>query len=362
MGQSWGGVSRYFVELMTGIQRSGHSLVLPWIIHRNEFLKTSLFRENSFKLPFVHQTLVSLGSRFNSHQFEQLLESDPPDVIHETYYSKNPNIFGRIPVVTTVHDFIAEKNSRRDLPESPESERKAQSIRNASGIICVSRATLEELEHRFPETVGRAAVVPHGVSPFFLEEQDLDKEINNRPYILYVGHRTGHKNFFTLLEAFGQSSKVHSDFDLVLFGGGAISPGERATMEKYGIPAQRVLQVSGDDITLKQLYSNAVAFVFPSLYEGFGLPILEAGATGCPIVASDIPIMKEVTGEHAVFFDPLQRENLIQKLEGLLYDETALKDLGTRARKNAEKYTWDATVEKTVDLYAHVLSEDWPAK
>lgn len=358
LGQNLGGVSRYFVELMSGIEAAGHALVLPHLLHRNEFLARSTLRNRKFKLRFPHPTLVSLASRYNEYQFEKSLHLSGPDLIHETYYPTTPGARRGIPVITTIHDLIAENNTGSDRRDRLETEPKANSIRRASAVICVSETTKIGVEEVFPEARDKTVVIPLGVSPRFFVNDRVARDAQTEPFILYVGQRSGHKNFLALLRAYGSSTRVRSDFRLVLFGGGKLNSHELQMLGHHRIPPKKLLLISGDDEKLRGLYATAAAFVFPSLAEGFGLPLIEAGASGCAIFASDIPVMREVTGGEAIFFDPSDPGDLMAKLETYLPNQKLLRNLGERAQLNAGKFTWDQTVSKTVKAYENLLGRE----
>ncbi len=170
-----------------------------------------------------------------------------------------------------------------------------------------------------------------------------------------------HLGFSTLLHntvhhqsSFYNSKHLCHDFDIVAFGGGKFTPDELKNIQTLGVNHQKVRHVGGDDHLLGQYYQYASAFIYPSLYEGFGIPPLEAMAHGCPVISSHTSSMPEVIGQAAEFFDPRQTESMCLAIENVVYSETrssALRQLGA-GRLNA--FSWKKCTEKTLAVYRSV--------
>ncbi|WPJ97375.1 glycosyltransferase family 1 protein [Coraliomargarita algicola] len=167
-------------------------------------------------------------------------------------------------------------------------------------------------------------------------------------YWLYVGNRGfDYKNFDIVLQAL-QIQQEETEAHLVCFGGGILTDKEVARFEELKLSA-KVHQISGNDELLSTYYANAHCLVYPSKYEGFGLPPLEAMATGCPVIASNAPPMPEIIGNAGLYFNPESPQELASIIQTLdRHTRESLIDLGVQ---HVAKYTWELSSEQTVAFY-----------
>jgi glycosyltransferase involved in cell wall biosynthesis len=179
---------------------------------------------------------------------------------------------------------------------------------------------------------------------------------SSRPYFLYVGLRQGYKNFAGLLRSIASSSRLKSSFDVIAFGGNPFTSDEQALLTELQFAPEQIKQISGDDLTLTQLYQQASAFVYPSLYEGFGLPPLEAMLHYCPVVSSHASAMPEVLGDAAEFFDPNQIDSIAQALERVAFSNDRRQELITKGVERLKAFTWQACAERHLSLYQSVAA------
>jgi glycosyltransferase involved in cell wall biosynthesis len=177
----------------------------------------------------------------------------------------------------------------------------------------------------------------------------------NEPYLLFVGLRSGYKNFEGFVEAFAVSKKLKDRFHVVCFGGGAFSTTEKDNFKELGVE-KYVHQVSGNDKMLVNYYRNATAFVCPSLYEGFGIPILEAMGLSCPVVCASTSSIPEVAGDAAVYFDPNDISSIQSVLENTLFNKDLLTDLKKRGLQREANFSWDICADETLSLYRSLLN------
>jgi glycosyltransferase involved in cell wall biosynthesis len=264
------------------------------------------------------------------------------------------------PVVLTIHDVIPLR-----LPHFFSFRQRllyrtslSLALRAATVVICVSEATCSDLKSIYQIDASRFVVIREGVGegfhPCSREETDRMRKVRALPerYILYAGSNKPHKNLPVLMQAY---ARLRTAPPLVV--AGSVDPrfdAERREAERLRLGARvRFLGAVKED-ELPALYSGAEAFVFPSLYEGFGLPPLEAMACGAPVACSDIPSLREIAGNAALFFDPRDCESLAFALESLLTDKTLREDLRIRGRQRASKMTWDITAKKTLEVYRSV--------
>ena len=181
--------------------------------------------------------------------------------------------------------------------------------------------------------------------------EQSEQKIFDFSYILYVGDRYGYKNFARFLQAYGNSQILKKDFKVVCFGGYPMLPEELKEAEKIGILPNSLLYFSGDDSLLTKLYQGAAVFVYPSLYEGFGIPPLEAMSLGCPVVCSNTSSIPEVVGEAAEFFDPNNVQNITNALETVLYSNERTKKLSILGKERAKLFSWQKCAEQTKKVY-----------
>ncbi len=222
-------------------------------------------------------------------------------------------------------------------------------IRKVRAVITVSQFSKERIVQLTGVEPGKVHVVLNGVDPRFrpvdpdrVRQTTTDLGLNH-PYILFVGSIEPRKNLKTLLEAWRLSR-----FDGVTLAVAGASSHVFQRSQFDSLPAGVRLLGRIEDDLLPALYSGAAGFVYPSIYEGFGLPPLEALACGCPVAVSDIPVLREVCGKTAVYFDPLSPEDLSGQLEWLLQlDDTQRDSLAEQGSKRATQYSWETAASQT---------------
>jgi glycosyltransferase involved in cell wall biosynthesis len=276
------------------------------------------------------------------------------DIFHETYYSRIDCCPRSAKRVLTVHDMIHEKFSEMFPKQDKTHKIKASSIKRADHIICVSEATRKDLIEFLGVPSEKTSVVYHGYSLTTDHTVPIPAKIN-RPYILYVGHRAGYKNFFALLRAYSLSCRLKNDFSIVCFGGENTINTEIAMAISLNISQDKILYLSGSNDILAGLYSSASLFVCPSLYEGFGITTLEAMAFGCPVACSNAGSLPEVVGDAAQLFDPANDEEICTAIEQVVYSPDRNKMLIDQGYQRIKRFSWDKCASDTLDVYYHVL-------
>lgn len=186
--------------------------------------------------------------------------------------------------------------------------------------------------------------VGNGVGPAF--SPDGPKYEPGYPYLLYVGSRKPHKNLLRLLEAFARSG-ARKDVRLVV--SGAADAQIMEPINRLDLASDIVFRELADDVPLSAAYRGAVAFLFPSLYEGFGLPPLEAAACGTPVLTSNVCSLPEVMGDAAILADPLQVEAIAVGIRRLVYDPALRSQLRQKGLERAAQFTWEKTANLTSD-------------
>lgn len=272
-------------------------------------------------------------------------------------YIVPPHISGR--VITTVHDMtwlrFPETMDRRNYRRLQNG--MSQSIARSSRILTLSRFSKEEIVSLLGVPEERVSIVPcapslsETVGDFTLcaEKFQLTK-----PYLLYVGTIEPRKNLVRLLRAYSLLKREQGiEHQLVLAGGRGWEAEDIYRMAEELPDVVLTGYVSAEE--KNALYQNADAFIFPSLYEGFGIPPLEAMALGCPVVCSNAASLPEVVGEAARLIDPLDEKDIAQGIWDVLSDRAYASRLISEGYRQSEKYTWDASAEKLAEICAAVL-------
>jgi glycosyltransferase involved in cell wall biosynthesis len=264
------------------------------------------------------------------------------------------------PVVVVVQDLFGFDRSH-GLPASALGERVTLplAVRRAAGFVCPSVATRDALERLYPETRRRTTVIPLGVTPQFLNAEASDVARRHgvqRPFVLTVATLEPRKNLARLVEAFAAVSAAREGgYELVLAGARGWSSSELdAVVGRHREVVQPIGFVS--DSELPGLYAEATAFAFPSLEEGFGLPVLEAMAAGTAVLSSDRSSLPEVAGDAALLVDPTNTSAIAAGLERLLGEPALREDLARRGRERAAAFTWERTARATLDYLRSVTS------
>jgi len=301
----------------------------------------------------------------------------PVDVFHTSDWVHPPQRHGA--TVATVHDVGALVHPDWYAPDVVEVHRRKNeaAARKATAIITGSEFTRDEFVRLHGIGRNRVHVVPYGVSSFF---RPVDPERARatatshglaRPFLLYVGTRERRKNLLGLMEIFARVSQRRPDVRLALVGmrpwaeasevhGAGHWSGQEveARMQKLGI-AGRVSVLGHVPLPkLRDLYSAADAFVFPSYYEGFGLPALEAMACGLPVVASSRSAIREVVGDAGLLVDPDEHRAFADAILRLLDEPTERETLRGRGRERAARFTWESTARGTMGVYREAVGRE----
>lgn len=260
--------------------------------------------------------------------------------------------------MVTVYDMIHELFKENFPPNDPTTNIKRIAVDRADHVICISQSTRRDLINLFGTPEEKVSCIHLGFEQFPPNENaQTSNPAGDRPYLLYVGGRYGYKNFARFLHGVAASGDLKRDFDVVTFGGGRFSAAQRALIKHLGFRDSQVRQVSGDDSLLGICYKQARAFVYPPLYEGFGLPPLEAMAHNCPVISSNTSSMPEVIGEAAEFFDPNDTEDMTRAIQSVVYSDERVNQLTALGRERLKKFSWRRCGEETLAVYENLLQQ-----
>ena len=349
--QKYGGISRYIFELSKNLNSSGQDTKILAPLHINSYIKnnSNVFGRYIGKYPKytgkLFKNLSFMASRLylNKPMTEKF-------VLHETYYSAISVAPVNFPKIITVHDMIHELYPDNFSVDDRTTEIKRKAVERANHVICISECTKKDLIHFFGVPENKISVVYHGASCLQGSEQVKVSD----PFLLYVGQREGYKNFEILLRAYASSLFLKRNFKIIAFGGGDFTSSERQLMASLNITIASILHISGNDGVLKSLYQQAVALIYPSLYEGFGFPPLEAMMYNCPAIAANASCIPEITGDAALLFNPYSPDDLVEKIERVL-DSDIRNQCIEKGVARHKKFTWEDCAKKTLRVYESVL-------
>jgi glycosyltransferase involved in cell wall biosynthesis len=276
--------------------------------------------------------------------------SQGPSLFHSYYYTRSP--VRDWPELQVVHDLISERFSPRD----PFCAQKRTCIESATHLLAVSENTKRDLSEFYGIAPHKIDVVPQAIDAAYFAQsvapqalrQTLDKYRLDRPYFLQVGGRMHHKNFARALEAFALA-RLGGDY-LLVCAGEWLSPEEQALIAKLNLRDSIRHAHWPVESELRNLYRQAKGLIYPSLYEGFGIPPLEAMASGIPVAASRVASIPEVCGEAAAYFDPTDPADIARAWTSLTDRETA-RALVARGPSRLRLFDWDRVAEATLDIY-----------
>lgn len=347
--QRGGGVSLHWYEILRRISRDKYK----FLAHEYPGAEQNIFRGKMT----LEKHQISSGSHLPlavSRYLPYPVIKGRKSLCLSSYYRVPTD--KRQPSVVTVHDFTYEK-FRGGLPLLIHSIQKRGAISAADGIVCVSENTKRDLLEYYPGIPEeRIRVIYHGVSdayrPLGQAGRDvLDSRLANIPYVLFVGGRHSYKNFKVAVE----SVSLLSDFWLVSAGGGAFSQEEQELVDKY-IPNRYLHLPSVQDEVLNGLYNFAQAFLYPSAYEGFGLPLLEAMAAGCPVIAANRSSIPEVCGDAAILVDEITPEVIAEQISGLCVSSFR-DEIVARGFERVTLFSWEKCYAETLSFYKSIMDK-----
>ena len=343
-----GGMSRYFAELIREYS-SGEAGVEPstpyrWVVNEHlAHLNPQRFRI-ARRGPLRRQKVRRVANGGIA------LGSPRPDIVHHTFYDPRwlkPTDAKR---VTTVVDMVPEL-----FPEYAAGMHRSKRdyVASSEAVLCISETTKADLLRLYGDP-GVPVEVTHLAAGEELADPRPRLPATPWPYLLFLGNRGWYKNFELALKAFARVATQHRDLHLLCVGGPPLQDDEATAIRERGL-AQRVHHTWLSDDDLPAAYQHAEAFLFPSRYEGFGLPVVEAFTAGCPAVVSDIECFREVAADGAVFVGPDDVEATAEAVSRLLVDADHRRRTVELGRAVAARYSWQLTAKRTAEVYRAIL-------
>ena len=358
--QKYGGISRYFYELYKELNEEKFPNItaeISLLTTENHYLKNGSFGNIiSPKISYYNKHTKKLFNYFNYLHSLYTLKLENYDIFHPTYYNKYflDNI-GEKPFILTIYDMIHERFSD-DFFNGDDSTiaNKELLAKKADKIIAISESTKKDIIECYNISSDKIKVIYLGSS---LKPNNNKKiRLINKDYILYVGNRKKYKNFNLFLKSVSNILKKDKNISLFCAGGGSFDDNEIKLINSLNLE-NLVYQKNVNEDELSSLYNNAKAFVFPSLYEGFGIPVLEAFSMGCPVVLSNTSSLPEVGGDAAVYFNPENKEDMENKIDKVINDDNLRTEMREKGYKQLTKFSWSNTATETLKLYRSVINK-----
>lgn len=349
--QKSGGISVVWYEilqrLLTDPEFDLHIIDLPNqnIFRKNLIISSEVLYENNLSgYPLNVQRYLNPKTEGNG-------------IFHSSYYrtSSSKDVVN----ITTVHDFTYEY-FRTGIPRIIHHFQKSRAIKNSKKIICVSHNTKTDLLKFFPSIHQQdVRVIYNGVDSVYRSIEKSETQLQNicpfssKEYLLYVGDRkSSYKNFILVVKACKLANRP-----LVIVGGGSLSEMENQfLLNALGETKFKILLGLNNE-QLNLIYNHALCLLYPSLYEGFGIPILEAQRAGCPVISTNKSSLPEVAGQGAILLEMVNEFKIADAVKLLESGSEFTTNLIQEGYQNAERFSWDKCYQETKQLYKEVYEE-----
>lgn len=349
------GIGRYYESILKELDKKDIKIytAIPKRLAR-EFEK-NFHNMNNIKPIFVNYEKFSVKGFFNHSFILKSLEK-----VVDIFFFPHLNLPYYIPnnTIITIHDLrpFTQYWDRSIIKLNVFKFFLYRSLKYSKKIICISKTVESELYSFSQKSVNKTHVIYEYVNDKFLNSEKKDKRIINKPYMLFVGNRKKHKNIGLLIKAFsdlknliphnlviaGSKESIHDEVDIL--------------KEKLHLKDRIIELINPDDDTLINLYTNADLFVFPSLFEGFGLPPLESVASGCPAVVSDIPIFKEIFGNSSLYFNPYNKDDLSNVMLNILNNIDIKNNLINMQKERLKFFNKEKIVNQYISVFNEIIN------
>lgn len=353
--QKYGGITKYFCELIKNLP-AGNEYELSVIFSENQHLKDEYqyFKKVHLPIPKKESRIGKFLKRhfynINKNYSKKIIFKNRYDLFHPTYY--DPYFLDNLkkPYIITVHDLI-EFKFQEQYKRNSRIPQMTKVIQNAARIISISENTKKDLIEILKINPEKIDVIHHGFNKAssFIKKPNIFGR-----YILFVGVRKGYKNFITLAKAFSILRINDKDLKLICVGE-PFNKKERDELQNLKI-LENTIALGVDESTLNHLYNYALAFVYPTLYEGFGMPILEAFANNCPVCLSNTSSLPEVAGNGGIYFEPNDINSISMAISKVIYNSELSQQMAFKGKIRLNNFSWKKCAEETIKSYAKAIS------
>ncbi len=328
--QKYGGISNYWLQLIKYLNSQYFEFEL--ITPKNLNINRSILKESRLRDELVPSTF----SRFLP------IRGLSDKVLHSSYYrlpSQNS-----VPLITTLYDFVSE-NQLKNFSSKIHNFQKKKALIRSEAIICISNSTKLQLQEKYTFDENKLFVTQLGVDQKIFFYDPIDTENNFENNLLFVGNRSGYKRFDLAVE----SMKDILDLKLSIVGP-PLNKNEKKYLSDNLSERWNYLGFLSES-SLRKAYSNSFAFIFPSNEEGFGLPILEAMSSGCPVICANKSSFPEIGGNAVLYCSEQNSEEYSTQIKKLMNDENLRFELRERGFQRSKYFSWKNTFDKTIDIY-----------
>ena len=338
--QLYGGASKYFVMMISHLPKGTWETTSLWSI--NEYAReTGLVHTITRKFKGEDSVLERINRIYTKYKIGQ----GHYDVLHQTdfdnYFYKE---LADKPLVVTYHD----SNLSTIDPHPQIVKRQKKALRRADAIVVVSQNTKKDLLNLFDVDEKKVHVIYHGIDIPDMQRVAKERIIKDE-YFLYVGRRSAYKNFKRFVTAFALFHKIHKKVKLVC-------TSQDFTEEEHFLFSSlhiedSLVAVKATEEQMIRLYRDAISLVFPSLYEGFGMPILEAWSCRCPVILANASCFPEIAKNAAIYFDPYSEKEMSQKMLEVYENNTLRSNLVSLGRDRVLDFSWEKCAEEHLQVY-----------
>lgn len=352
--QKYGGITKYFCELIQHLGENAQ-FELSLLFSENQHLKDNynFFKKKYVPLTYKSSRLTGYAKEYiyklNEYHSEQVLKKNDYNLFHPTFYDNYFFKHLKKPFIITVHDLI-EFKYKDQYKKYSRVDDMSNIIKKADRIIAISNNTKRDIIDILNIRPEKVDVIYHG----YKRPNSIALPNQYGRYILFVGARTGYKNFANLAKAFSQIKEKDKDLKLICTGQPFLKD-ELKFLKDIGI-LSNVLHLSVNEQHLNTLYSHALCFVYPSKYEGFGMPVLEAFANNCPVCLSNSSSLPEVAADAAIYFDPENIESITTAIKKAIYDEQFMSAMIEKGKKRLDYFSWQKCADQTFLSYKKLIA------
>jgi len=355
-----------FVRSLATLNTAEHYTLYPffWFCHPPEYRQAFKPQRRNFRVHDVNRSFEQLTRRWSGQSFSPRELLGPIDLLHSPGYTA-PYVPG-IRLCVTIHDmsFLTHPHLHTEENRKFCTVQSLRAARLADAILCDSQATADDVRRYLHVPLDRLFVVPGAAGPEFRRLNDTQAVASalwrlgiRENFLLFVGTVEPRKNLAALIEAFARLKQGSKRPEWLVIAGGTGWKNEAIYERVRQLDLQDEVRflgyVSVEDLVV--LYNACRAFVYPSLYEGFGLPILEAMSCGAPVVTSAVSSLPEVAGDAALMVDPRDIDAIVESMSALLDDGSLRSSLRAKGLERVTCFSWKETARLTVEIYRRCL-------
>ncbi len=359
IAQKYGGISKYFSYLARELNKLNVQAEIVPLIHINEYIRKDKYLRG-IKLNIKSRIIIRLFKYLNMGIDLFFYRKFNYDIVHKTYYSVISGSSSPLhsKKIITVYDMTHEIYPEYFKDSKKVSLNKLEACNNADQIICISESTKNDLIRLFNIEKKKINTVYLGIDRNIFKNLEKRSRFTKKfgHYILYVGQRSGYKNFSYIFNTYINNRELNKNFNIVVFGGEKFSHKEMDTIKAKKLE-DNFFFISGDDILLSKIYNDAHVLVYTSLYEGFGLPVLEAMSCGCPVIAFRGSSIPEVAGDACILLNDMKSKiklssNILKLRNDSKYRNLVIK----KGLTQSKKFTWEKCAKKTLNVYKKAIN------